>query len=103
MQEQVWVGTVELEYTAQDVPRRAKRAFTNITTWAGDYDEFCRKANQMLEHYGWRLLRVEQARPIRRGQDFGEELRDMIERTRANRSAVIYGTFHTYPSGRHSL
>lgn len=99
MPKQIWIGTVELEYTAQDAPRRVKQAFTNITTWAEDYDEFCEKTEQMLEHYGWHLLGVQEAAPVHKNKEFGDEVRQMIERTRENHSAVIYGTFHSHRSG----
>ncbi len=98
MAKRIWIGTVEIEYTDKDFPQKAQRAFTNITTWADDYDEFRRKSQEMLEYNGWRLLGVEQAKPVLRRHVFGDEIRDMIERTRASRTAVIHGTFHTYPS-----
>ncbi len=99
MAKRIWIGTVEIEYTTKESPGKAKRAFTNITTWAGDYDEFCRKCKEMLDHYGWQLQGIEKAVPVQQSCQFDDEVRDMIERTRANRSAVIHGTFHTYPSG----
>jgi hypothetical protein len=29
--------------------------------------------------------------------EFGEDVTDMLERTKGNPNAIIYGTFHTYP------
>ena len=98
MPKRIWVGVVELRYTTAAAPEREKRAFTNISTWADDYDEFCAKSKEMVENYGWQLLGIEQADPVAEGQEFGSEIRDMIERTKANPSAVLYGTFHNYPA-----
>lgn len=99
MPRRIWLGTVHLEYATEEAPLRLRRAFTNVTTWACDLDEFVQKSEQMLEHYGWRLLGVEEARPVDESQEFEDEMRKMIERTRKNPSAVIYGAFHTYPRG----
>jgi hypothetical protein len=51
----------------------------------------------MLESYGWKLLGVEQANPVPDNGEFSEEVEDMLERTRNNPDAVIYGTFYSYP------
>jgi|GEM_PF-2362506 len=97
MDRKIWLGVVELEYTTQESPSRERRGFSNATTWAGDYEEFCSKAQEMIEHYGWKLLGVEYARAIPEAEEFGEEVEDMIARTRANSSAVLFGTIHSYP------
>ena len=99
MSKRIWVGTVDIEYTTEETAPQLKRAFTSVTTWAVDLDEFVEKSKQMLEHYGWRLLGVQNAVPIDDSRDFEGEVRQMIERTRTNPSAVIYGTFHVYPRG----
>ena len=51
----------------------------------------------MLESYGWKLLGVDRANPAPEEGDFSEEVEDMLERTRGNPNAIIYGTFHSYP------
>jgi len=43
------------------------------------------------------FLGVEVANPVPQGVVFGDEVEDMLERTRVNEAAIIYGTFHTYP------
>ena len=73
-----------------------KRAFTVITMWAGSFDEFARKCRQMAESHGWKLLNVERASPVPDDRIFNNDVEDMLERTRENRDAIIYGTFHAY-------
>jgi hypothetical protein len=51
----------------------------------------------MLESYGWKLLGIDRANPVSDKDEFSEETEDMLERTRSNPNAIIYGTFHTYP------
>jgi hypothetical protein len=51
----------------------------------------------MLESYGWNLLDVDNARPATEDGDYSEEVEDMLERTRNNLNATIYGTFYSYP------
>ena len=97
MRKRVWFGIVEVEYVTEEAPDSLKRAFTTVTTWATSDREFSRKCKEMLEHYGWRLLGVEEAQPVRKNQKLSGDVEEMLQRTRANPSAVIYGTFHTYP------
>jgi len=73
-----------------------KRAFTVVTTWARHYDEFKRKCGQMAETHGWMLLGVERASPVPDDRIFSNDVEDMLERTRENREAIIYGTFHSF-------
>jgi beta-galactosidase/beta-glucuronidase len=51
----------------------------------------------MLESYGWKLLDVERTNPVPANGAFSEEVEGMLERTRNNPSAIIYGTFYSYP------
>lgn len=74
-----------------------ERAFTVVMTWASNSEEFRQKCNRMLESYGWELLGVEKANPIPDEGVFSDEVEDMLERTKGNPNAIIYGTFHTYP------
>lgn len=96
MKREIWIGTVELKYSAAETPDKVKRAFTTITTWASSYEEFSRKSKEMLDHYGWELLGVEEAAPLVEGLEFDPEVENMLQKTRENRGAVVYGTFHTY-------
>jgi len=68
-----------------------------VTTWAANAEEFRKKCIQMLESYGWRLLAAEGAGPVPEDGAFSGEVEDMLERTRANPNAIIYGTFYSYP------
>ncbi len=51
----------------------------------------------MLESYRWKLLDVERANPVPKDGEFSEEVKDMLERTRTNPNAIIYGTFYSDP------
>jgi len=97
MQPEIWIGTVEISFADTDEPSNPKRAFTVVTTWARSSEEFCQKCDRMLESCGWKLLGVEVANPVPRDGIFSDEVEDMLERTRGNQAAIIYGTFHTYP------
>jgi hypothetical protein len=97
MQSKIWIGTVEISFSNPREPSKVERAFTVVTTWASDLEEFCQKTNQMLESYGWKLLGIEKANPVPDDGVFSLEVEGMLERTRSNPSAIIYGTFHTYP------
>jgi len=64
MQPEIWIGTVEISYTDPEKPNNKKRAFTVVTTWASNAEEFRHKCDLMLESYGWKLLGVEVANPV---------------------------------------
>jgi hypothetical protein len=97
MPSEIWIGTVEICYFHSDTPDKRKNAFTTITTWARSPEEFNQKCSLMLESYGWKLLGVDRANPAGDYYAFSDELADMLERTRINQNAIIYGTFHAYP------
>jgi hypothetical protein len=94
---EIWIGTIEISYFHPDAPDARKSAFTVVTTWANSLEEFCEKCRRMLESYRWTLIGVEKANPVPENYVFNEVVSDMLERTRVNPNAVIYGTFHTYP------
>jgi hypothetical protein len=96
MDSEIWMGTVEINVATSESPDAMKRAFTVITTWASSYDEFARKCRQMMESHGWKLLSVERASPVPDDRIFSNDVEDMLERTRENREAIIFGTFHSY-------
>jgi hypothetical protein len=99
MQPVIWIGTIEISFTDPKGPTGGKPepAFTVVTTWASSLDEYSQKCKRMLESYGWNLLGVERAGPVPEDSEYDEEVEDMLERTRNNPNAIIYGTFHTYP------
>lgn len=97
MHPQLWIGTIEVYFSNPATPNVWKAAYTNVTTWACDSEEFGQKCSRMLEGYGWKLLGVVRANPVSDGDEVSEATADMLERTRTNPNAVIYGTFHAYP------
>lgn len=96
-QPEIWIGTVEIYWANDNNPTVFKPAFTVITTWACNAEEFREKCNRMLEHYGWKLIEVDRTNPVPDDAAYGEEVEDMLERTRSNPNAVIHGTLHNYP------
>jgi hypothetical protein len=94
-QPDIWIGTVEISWSDENSPNVFEPAFTVVTTWATSPEEFREKCTR--KSYGWKLLSVERAYPVPENGDFGEEVEDMLERTRSNPNAIIYGTFYSYP------
>lgn len=93
----VWIGTIEISWADEKTPNVFRPAFTVVTTWAASPEEYREKCVRMLESYGWKLLDVDHANPVLDDGDFSEEVEDMLERTRCNPNAIIYGTFYSYP------
>lgn len=93
----IWIGTIEITWADEESPTVFRPAFTNVTTWADSAEEFRAKCVRMLESYGWNLLDVDRCAPFDEAAEYSEELHDMIERTRTNPNAIIYGTFYSYP------
>ena len=93
----IWIGTIEISWSDEKTPNVFRPAFTVVTTWAVNSQEFRDKCNRMLKSYGWKLLGVERSNPVLANAKFSEEVEDMLERTRNNPNAIIYGTFYSYP------
>jgi hypothetical protein len=90
---EIWIGIVQISYFDGDTPDIRKNAFTVVTTWASDAEEFAEKCQRMSEGHGWNLLGVERASPASTRHDYSNEVKDMLDRTRVNHNAIIYGTF----------
>lgn len=97
MRSDIWIGTIEISFFDFDAPDIRKNAYTVVTTWASSPEEFSQKCRRMLESYGWTLLGVDKSNPVPADSVFDDDVADMLERTKANPNAIIYGTFHTYP------
>jgi len=93
----IWIGTVEISWSDEKTPNVFHPAFTVVTTWAASPEEFRDKCTRMLKSYGWKLLDVERSKAVPDNGAFSEEVEDMLERTRSNPNAIIYGTFYSYP------
>ena len=89
--------TIEMSWSDEKTPTVFRPAFTAVTTWATSPEEFREKCVPMFESYGWKLVDVERANPVPKDGEFSEEVEDMLERTRTNPNAIIYGTFYSYP------
>jgi hypothetical protein len=96
MRSQIWIGTIEVYFADSETPSVWKPAFTTVTTWACNSEEFKQKCNRMLDSYGWKLLGIERANPVSDEDEFSEETEDMLERTKSNPNAIITAHFiHT--------
>ena len=67
----------------------------NITTWAESSKTAKVKIERYLESFGWHLVSVEKVDIIDEDYEYGEDVSNMIERTRSNPNAIILATFHT--------
>ncbi len=74
----------------------SKIGFMNITTWAGSKEAASSKIEKYLNSFGWSLVLVDKAEVIDDESEVGDEVADMVERTRSNPNAIILGTFHAY-------
>src|ERR1700675_1347512 len=103
----LWIGVIEISYRVDIVQPPANSnnltfngraaACTVVTTWASSYEDYSQKCSKMVESYDWTLLEVDKANAVRDDVAFSAEIEDMLERTRGNPSAIIYGIFNTYP------
>jgi hypothetical protein len=93
----IWIGAIEISWSDEKTPNVYQPAFSVVTTWAANPEEFREKCIRMLGSYGWKLLDVARANPVPDKGEFSEEVEDMLEKTRNNPNAIIYGTFYSYP------
>jgi hypothetical protein len=93
----IWIGTIEISWSDEKTPNVYQPAFSVVTTWAANPEEFREKRIRMLGSCGWKLLDVARANPAPDKGEFSEEVEDMLEKTRNNPNAIIYGTFYSYP------
>ena len=94
--EKMWLIMVEIIGDSEGSPPKSKIGFMNITTWADAEKAAVLKIENYLKSFGWHLVAVEKADVIDENAEYGDEVIDMIERTRNNSKAIILGTFHTY-------
>lgn len=94
---ELWIGVVEV-LTDPGSGAGDTRAFTNVIAWATSVSNFGARVTSVFSEYGWNVLGIENARPIRAEMDFDEEIVEIIERARTNSNACIFATFHYYPS-----
>jgi len=95
--DQIWKLVVELLVPPGDMPSGMTKGFMNVTTWADSAETARNKLGNYIERFQWRILSIEDARPIAGDEEFEDEnMADMVERTRTNPNAIILGTFHGY-------
>jgi hypothetical protein len=94
--EAIWLVLTEIVAQAEDPPRASKVGFMNVTAWAHSKEAAGAKIRQYLELFGWNLVSIEEANVVEDEGIYGEDVADMIERTRSNPRAIILGTFHKH-------
>jgi hypothetical protein len=92
----MWMVTSEVLVEAGDLPSGSTKAFVNVIAWADSVDTLKDKLSCYLESYNWHLISIEKAQPIDESRDYGEEVAEMIAKTRNNPDAIILGRFFTY-------
>ena len=92
----IWKLLIELLVEPGDAPSGLTKGFMNVTTWADSAEAAAGKVGKYLAQFNWHVPSVEEAHPIADGEDYGEVLEEMIERTRTDRDAIVLGTFHGY-------
>ena len=94
--EKMWLIMVELIADTEDAPAPSKIGFMNITTWGDSRDAAKLKIESYLQSFEWQVVSVERADLVDETLEYGEDIADMIERTRNNPNAIILGTFYSY-------
>lgn len=94
--EAIWLVLTEIVAQTEDSPRALKVGFMNVTTWAETKEAAGTKIRLYLESFGWNLVSIEEAEVVGDKGFYGDDVAEMIERTRGNPKAIILGTFHTY-------
>jgi hypothetical protein len=94
--EKMWLILTEVIGDSQHSSSDSKIGFMNITTWADSKESASEKIRLYIESFGWHLVSVEKADLIDETSSYGEDVSEMIDRTRTNLNAIILGTFHTY-------
>jgi hypothetical protein len=95
LMESMWLVVAEVIAEAEGTSE-SEIGFMNITTWAVSKEDASSKIEKYLNSFGWSLVLVDKAEVIDEESGFGDEVADMVERTRNNPNAIILGTFHTY-------
>jgi hypothetical protein len=94
--EKMWLILTEIIGDSKDSSSDSKIGFMNITTWAESGEIAGEKIRRYIESFGWHLVSVEKADVIDEKSQYGDDIADMIDKTRTNPNAIILGTFHTY-------
>ena len=93
--EKMWLVVAEIIGKSDRSPE-SEIGFMSITTWADSKEAAGTKIEGYLNSFGWNLVEVDTADIIDEDSRLGDEVADMIDRTRDNPNAIILGTFHTY-------
>jgi hypothetical protein len=75
---------IEVIARTGDLPSPSKIGFMNVTTWADSKETASVKIRQHVESFGSHLVSVDEAEVIDENTERGEDVADMIGRTRKN-------------------
>jgi hypothetical protein len=67
-----------------------------VVTWGETQSEVQEKIRNMLISYKWDLLDCQKIDPVKDDGDYGEELKDLIDRAADNPNAILLGRFFSY-------
>jgi hypothetical protein len=89
---------IEIQPGDLDLEKEFGTGFMNVVTWADSEESAAKKISAYIGTFRWRLLLIDEARPIKDPSGCGPEVQEMIERAEQNPDAIILGTFHAFPS-----
>jgi len=96
-QPDIWIGAIEISWIDENRPGVFRPAFTVVTTWATNAEEFREKCIRMLESYGWKLIDVDRANPVPDNVEFNEKWRTCSKEREVIQTQSSTGRFYSYP------
>jgi hypothetical protein len=88
--EKMWLVVAEIVAKSEG-SSQSEIGFMNITTWADSKEAASLKIGRYLNSFGWNMVEVDRADVIDEDCLYGDEVADMIDRTRNKRNAIILG------------
>ena len=96
----IWIGLVQvLSLPDSEVLKEVSGAYVTILTWASRPSEFREKAQELMDHLGLQLVRVEDEEPLSeraKKNELGPEIEQVASEVRENPQSIRYMTFHTW-------
>ena len=101
---QLWIGMVEVRPLSgkSEIVGDMKGAFVTVVTWAYNAEQYRHNAELVIGGLGGLFVsdvldpELVEARMVRLGGKFEENIEDLISRAKANPNAIIYGSFHLF-------
>jgi hypothetical protein len=96
MMEKLWITTAEVQVEPEDMPSGNTLGFMTVAMWAPSQEELCRRLEEYLAKYRWKLLSMEKTEVADPSRDYGDEANQMIEETLQDPKAIRLGTYYSY-------